>query len=45
MPALRYLSAESYAVDVFARLPAIRFRSATRSRSSTEAMRCAPRSS
>ena len=43
LPALRYLSAESYAVEVFARRPAIRFSSATRSRSSTEAMRCEPR--
>ena len=42
-PAARYESAEAYAVEVFARLPAMRLNSATCSRSSADVMRREPR--
>ena len=42
-PAAKYLSAEAYAVEALARLPAIRLSSASCSRSSLEVIKAAPR--
>ena len=42
-PVVRYVSADAYAVVVFARLPAIRFSSASCSRSSRDVIKATPR--